>query len=218
MQTFACSAILFDLDGVLVNSIAAVERAWLKFAARHHLDPDHVVHTAHGHRSIETVRILVPHLDVEAESAIVEQNEIGDTEGLVATEGAAELLAVFPPDRWAIVTSGTRPLAVKRLQAAHLPVPAKMVTANEVVNGKPHPEPYIMGAKALGFLPKECLVFEDAPSGLRAAHAAGAKAIGIPTTFTPADLHDADALVSSLANVSVELRSTGLLVRIPDWR
>ena len=218
MQTFHCSAILFDLDGVLVNSIASVERQWRKFAARHGLDPEYVIHTAHGHRSIETVRLLVPHLDVEAESAIVEQNEINDTEGLIAIEGAAELLSVLPPERWAIVTSGTRPLATRRLQSTGLPVPEKFVTASEVQNGKPHPEPYLKGAKAVGFPPTECLVFEDAQSGVRAAHAAGMKAIGVPGTFSAQELKEADALVKSLAHVSVEVTRDALIVRVPEYQ
>src|SRR3954470_14110074 len=117
MQTFSCSAILFDLDGVLVDSIATVERQWLRFAIRHNLDPDKVLKAAHGHRSIETVRILMPEADAEAETLIVEQNEIDDAEGLVAFEGAAELLSVLPPERWTIVTSGTRALATARLVA-----------------------------------------------------------------------------------------------------
>jgi sugar-phosphatase len=218
MQTFRCSAILFDLDGVLVNSIESVERQWRKFAARHGLDPEYVIHTAHGHRSIETVRILVPHLNVEAESAIVEQNEINDTEGLVAIEGAAELLAVLPQDRWAVVTSGTRPLATKRLQATGLPVPAKFVTASEVQNGKPHPEPYLKGAAAVGFAPEQCLVLEDAKSGIRAAHAAGMKVIGVPGTFSAEELKEADALVKSPAHVSVEVTREGLIVRVPEYQ
>src|SRR4051812_29356842 len=118
MQSFSCSAILFDLDGVLVNSIASVERAWLKFAARHKLDPTTVLHAAHGHRSIETVRLLVPDADAENENKIVEQDEIDDAEGLKVTDGAAELLSILPAERWTIVTSGTRPLATARLRAA----------------------------------------------------------------------------------------------------
>jgi sugar-phosphatase len=215
MQTFSCSAILFDLDGVLVDSIGAVERAWRKFASRHSLDADYVIRTAHGHRSIETVALLLPGADLEIENAIVEESEVNDTEGLAATEGAAELLAILPPERWTVVTSGTRPLATVRLEAAGLPVPLKMVTATEVSNGKPHPEPYLKGAAALGFEAETCLVFEDAQSGIRAAHAAGMKVIGIPGTYDADNLTDADALVSSLANVSVELRREGILVRIP---
>ena len=217
MRTFSCSAILFDLDGVLVNSIAAVESAWRKFAARHKLDPQQVVQTAHGHRSIEVIRILTPGLNAEVENAIVEQDEVDDTNGLSATEGASELLSILPPERWTIVTSGTRPVATTRLQVTGLPVPSGMVTASEVTNGKPHPEAYLKGAEALGFNGEQCLVFEDAPSGIRAAHAAGAKVIGIPGTYYGADLREADALLRSLANVSVEVRRDGLLIRVPDF-
>ena len=217
MHTFRCSANLFDLDGVLVNSIAAVERAWLKFAARHNLDPDLVIRTAHGHRSIETVRMLTAHLDAEAEKVIVEQDKINDTEGITPTEGAVELLAILPAERWGIVTSGTRPLAVRRLQAAGLAQPAILVTASEVSNGKPHPEPYLKGAEAAGFPPEGCLVFEDAPSGIRSAQAAAMKVIGIPATFPAAELRQSDALVRSLAHVSVEVRKDGLSVRLPEF-
>ncbi len=215
MQSFSCSAILFDLDGVLVDSIASVERAWLKFAERHQLDPATVLQAAHGHRSLETVRLLLPDIDAEIENRIVEQDEIDDAEGLVATEGAAELLSVLPPDRWTIVTSGTRPLATARLRAAGLPIPKHLVAADEVVNGKPHPEPYLKGAAALGFSAANCLVFEDAPTGVRSAQAAGARVIGLVGTYEPSQLQSAAALVGSLAHVSVEIDSNGLTVRIP---
>ena len=215
MQTFACSAILFDLDGVLVDSIASVERAWLKFAARHKLDPATVLKAAHGHRSLETVRLLVPDIDAEVENRLVEQDEIDDAEGLVATEGAAELLSILPPNRWTIVTSGTRPLATARLRAAGLPIPKHLVAADEVVNGKPHPEPYLKGAAALGFPPGACVVFEDAPTGIRSAHAAGAKVIGLVGTYGATQIDFAEALIGSLAHVSVEIHHDGLAVRVP---
>lgn len=215
MRTFACSAILFDLDGVLVNSIASVERAWRNFAARHGLDPELAVKTAHGHRSIETVRILMPQLDAEVENRVVEQDEIDDAVGLKPTEGAAELMAVLPADRWTVVTSGTRVLAIARLRAAGLPIPLKLIAADDVQNGKPDPEPYLKGAAALGFRPEDCLVIEDAVSGIRAGHAAGAKVLAVVGTFLADKLAEADALVHSLAHISVELNSDGLLIRIP---
>lgn len=215
MQSFSCSAILFDLDGVLVDSIPSVERAWIKFAQRHKLDAATVLQAAHGHRSLETVRMLMPNLDAEVENRIVEQDEIDDAVGLVATEGAAELLSILPPERWTIVTSGTRPLATARLRAAGLPVPKYLVAADEVVNGKPHPEPYIKGATALGFRPSDCVVFEDAPTGIRSAKSAGTKVIGVTGTYEPAQLAAADALLSSLAHVSVEVSKDKLTVRIP---
>lgn len=217
MQTFSCSAILFDLDGVLVDSIASVERQWLKFAVRHNLDPDKVLKAAHGHRSIETVRILMPEADAQAENLIVEQNEIDDTEGLVAFEGAAELLSVLPAERWNIVTSGTRALATARLRAAGLPVPKHMVAADQVANGKPHPEPYIKGAQALGFTPDQCIVFEDAPTGIRSARAAGAKVIGVQGTYSADELGSAEARISSLTQVSVEVNKDGMFVRVPTF-
>jgi sugar-phosphatase len=208
---FTCSAILFDLDGVLVNSIASVERQWRKFAARHGLDPELVVRTAHGHRAEESVRILMPHIDSVAEAKIIERDEIADTEGLAATEGAAELLAKLPRERWAVVTSGTRALATRRLQAAGLPQPVRMIAADEVRNGKPDPEPYLKGAEALGFAPHECLVFEDASTGILSAKRAGTRVVGLPGTYAAADLHEADALVRSLSDVEVSVQDNGEL-------
>ena len=200
-----CSAILFDLDGVLVHSIGAAERQWRKFAERHHLDPDYVLRTAHGQRTIETVHILVPHLDAQTEAGIVERNELEDTEGLRPAEGASELLRSLPRDRWAVVTSGTRALATLRLGVAGLPEPPYLVSADDVTRGKPNPEPYLKGARAVGVDPTSCVVFEDAPHGVLAAKAAGMKVIGIPGTFVASELHEADCLVESLRDVRAHL-------------
>ena len=126
---------------------------------------EYVVHVAHGQRTIETVRKVAPKLDAQRETDLLEQRELNDTDGLRVLPGAKELLDCASPDRYTIVTSGTRQLATKRLQVAGLPVPAKMITADDVTRGKPDPEPYLAGATALGFEPKACLVFEDAPSG-----------------------------------------------------
>jgi mannitol-1-/sugar-/sorbitol-6-phosphatase len=193
-----------------------VERQWRRFAARHGLDPEHVIRTAHGHRTVETVQIVMPNVDAVAEAKIVEQNEIEDTEGLVAIDGAAELLASLPPDRWAVVTSGTRALATRRLAAAGLPQPRHMVPADEVTRGKPDPEPYLKGAQLIQFEPQSCLVFEDAASGIKAAKAAGMRVIGIPGTYRPSELGQADGLVQSLRSVRAALNGTGMLQ--VEWR
>lgn len=198
MPHLECSGILFDLDGVLIDSTPCVSRVWKQWATEHHLDPEEVVHIAHGRRSIETIAKVAPHLDAEKENIEVERRELADTDGLLVIDGAAELLRSLPPGRWTIVTSGTRPLATKRLQVAGLPVPDKMVTANDVVHGKPHPEPYLAGAAMLGLPISECVVVEDAPSGLRAAKQAGAQAFAVPTTYPPDELGDATVLLSSL--------------------
>ncbi len=201
---FLAKAILFDMDGVLIDSAPAVERVWRVWASAHALDPVHVVEQAHGRRSVETIRAVAPHMNAERENAKVEQMEIEDKEGVTALPGAAELLRVLPPDRFAIVTSATRPLAVARLGYAGIHVPAQMITADDVTQGKPAPEPYLAGAALLGFAASDCLVFEDTPAGVASARSAGMRVIGLHTTYPAAALLAADAVVASLSEVKTE--------------
>jgi sugar-phosphatase len=203
---FSAKAILFDMDGVLMDSTPSVERVWRTWAAKHRLDPEHVAGQAHGRRSIETIRAVAPELDSEKENLKVEQMEIADKEGVTALHGAAELLAHLPADRFAIVTSATRPLAVARLGYAGIPVPRHMITANDVIHGKPSPEPFLKGAALLGFHPADCLVFEDSPAGISSAHFAGMKAIALQTTYPAEQLQDANAIIGNLADVKAILR------------
>jgi mannitol-1-/sugar-/sorbitol-6-phosphatase len=216
MLTFSCEAILFDLDGVLVDSTPCVTRVWSAWAQEHGLDVEHVVHVAHGRPTIATVREVAPHLDAQRETDQIEQREIDDTDGLRVLPGAKELLAKLPPGRYTIVTSGTRKLATRRLQVAGLPVPANMITADDITNGKPDPEPYLAGAHALGCEPEKCMVFEDAPSGIRAAKSAGMSAIAIPTTYRPDELAEADAIVASLQAVAVKVLAHELMVELAE--
>lgn len=202
MPLFTCRAVLFDLDGVLVDSTPCVTRVWSGWALEHGLDPEYVVHVAHGKKAIETVRAVAPQLDAEHEFAIVEQRELADTDGLRVLPGAKDLLGTLPRTRYTIVTSGTRRLAIKRLQVAGLPVPEHLISADDVARGKPDPEPYLKGAASLGVAASECLVFEDAPSGIRSAHAAGAQVIGIVTTYRPEELAEADVIMPSLASAN----------------
>lgn len=203
MPLFTCQAVLFDLDGVLVDSTPCVTRVWSEWASHHGLDPERIVHAAHGQKAIETVRKVAPQLDAEREFRIIERMELEDTDGLRLLPGAKELLNAIPPDRYTIVTSGTRRLATKRLQTVGLPVPTNMIAADEVANGKPHPEPYLAGAAALGFAAADCLVFEDAPSGIRAAIAAGAEVVAVATTYKGEELTGARLIIPSLASVRV---------------
>ena len=216
MTTFNCAAILFDLDGVLVDSTGSVTRQWRRWAEEQDLDPDKVVETAHGVRTIEIVRRLAPHLDAGAETLRLEKREADDHEGVSVMPGAAELLKAIPDGRWCVVTSGTRYLATARLQLGNLPMPQVLVSADDVSKGKPNPEPYLMGAKLLGVNPAECLVVEDAPAGIRAAHAGGMKAIGITSTYRAAELQEADAVVQKLGQIKVgELRGgSGLAIEV----
>jgi sugar-phosphatase len=199
----SCKGILFDLDGVLVDSTPAVERVWRKWAEQRGLDPDHVVNLAHGRRSIETIRMVAPELEAEAANMEVENLEIGDTEGVVALEGACDLLRSLPADRWTVVTSGTRPLATTRLRVAAMPVPERFVSANDVTEGKPSPEPYLKGAALLGFAPGDCVVIEDTAAGIRAGKAAGCRVIGLTTTYPAEELAQADFIAGSCAELNV---------------
>ncbi len=201
MPSFVCQAILFDLDGVLVDSTPCVTRVWKAWAQERGLDPEYVVHAAHGQRTIETVRNVAPHLDAQRETNLIERRELNDTDGLRVLPGAKDLLMALPPDRHTIVTSGTRRLATTRLRVSGLPVPAKMITADDVTRGKPDPGPYLAAATALGFEPKDCLVFEDAPSGIRSAKSGGMMAVGLTTTYRTEELSEADLIIPSLESV-----------------
>jgi len=193
MTQIRCAALLFDMDGVLINSTPAVARVWRRWAIEHGFNPEEVVARAHGRPSLTTVREYLPNADHEAENHEVERREIADLEGVVPLPGALDLLASLPEDRWTIVTSCTRPLAEVRIRAAGLPLPKKLITSNDIVQGKPHPEPYLKGASALGFPPTECVVLEDVPAGVRAGKAAGAKVIAIRATVQESVLRDAGA-------------------------
>ena len=183
MTSISCDALLFDLDGVLVDSTPAVARVWAKWANEHGFDPDDTVRRAHGRPSITTIRELLPDADAEAENRIVERAEIEDTEGVVPLPGVQQLLNALPPQHWTIVTSCTRALAEVRLRAAGLPIPKKFVTSNDIRRGKPDPEPYVKGATLLHFLPAKCIVVEDAPAGIRSGKGAGARVIALATTM-----------------------------------
>jgi mannitol-1-/sugar-/sorbitol-6-phosphatase len=204
MKTFDCDAILFDLDGVLVDSTRSVTRQWRMWAEENNIDPQKVVEIAHGVRTIEIVRTLAPQLDAAAEVIRIEKREADDQEGIAVMPGAADVLKAIPEGRWCVVTSGTRYLATARLKLANLPMPKVLVAADDVSKGKPDPQPYLMGAIQLGMNPVDCLVIEDAPAGIRAAHAGGMKAIGITSTYPASGLQEADAIVQKLAQIKVE--------------
>jgi mannitol-1-/sugar-/sorbitol-6-phosphatase len=215
MPTFKCSAILFDLDGVLMDSTPSVSRQWSLWARENNIDPQKV-ELVHGRPTIEGVRLVAPHLDGESEAKKIEQREMEDEEGVVVMPGAGQLLKSLPPERWGIVTSGTRRLAMSRLRVGNLPVPEVLVSADDVVNGKPNPEPYLKGAALLKMKPTDCLVIEDAPAGIDAAHSAGMKVLGLMTTYPVTALLRADAIARRLTDVSVDISSDGLTVRVND--
>lgn len=204
---FTCRGILFDLDGVLVDSTGAVARVWRRWAQEHGLPPERVIREAHGRRSIETIVALTPHLDASLENQKVESMEIADQAGVVALPGAARLLRELSGKSFAIVTSATRALAIARLSSAGLPVPQLLVSADDVREGKPSPQPYLQGAAMLGLPTHDCVVFEDTAAGIESAHKAEMRAIALTTTFAASDLAAADAIVASLDEITFSLAS-----------
>lgn len=216
MIAIRCRALLFDLDGVLIDSTPAVARVWHRWAVAHSLDPDTVVRMAHGRPSRTTIRELLPNADIEAEDREVERREMEDLDGVVLLPGARQLLDSLPPDGWTIATSCTRPLAEVRLRAAGLPIPKTMITASDVNIGKPDPEPYLKAAAILNYATSDCVVVEDAPAGVRAGRAAGSRVIAFPTTMERRELENAGTnwIVRNCADIAARNESDGVLLKL----
>ena len=217
MITVRTKGLLFDMDGVLVSSLGSVERSWQIWAEGHGMDVRETIKTAHGMRAIETVRTLRPDANHAAELKVIEDLEIGDTEGLAVLDGVAPILDFLPQKYWTIVTSATDRLARSRLGHAGIPVPARIITADMVANGKPHPEPYLKGAQILGLAPADCIVVEDSPSGSKAGHAAGCKVLATTFSHTVEQLAVADWIIESLGNVKITIlpNDEGLELEFP---
>jgi sugar-phosphatase len=207
----AFGAFLFDMDGTVLNSIAAAERIWSAWAERHGVDVETFLPTIHGVRAIDTIRRLnLPGVDAEAQAAFITEAEIADVEGIIEIPGAAAFLQALPAQRWAIVTSAPRDLALRRMAAAGIPEPAVMITAEDVSAGKPDPAGYRLAARRLGLEPADCLIFEDASVGIQAAEAAGA-ALMIVTTTHPHPLQTAHATVAGYDALAVSVDGDGRL-------
>jgi mannitol-1-/sugar-/sorbitol-6-phosphatase len=198
-----CKALLFDMDGVLVDSRAIVERTWRRWAARHGVDVEPLLRIAHGRRPQDTLQSVVPHLNRPEELAWLEAAELGDTDGLIAVPGAARLLTNLSGVPWAVVTSAGTELAPLRLQTAGLPVPSVIVSSTDVSRGKPEPDGYLLAAARLGVDSADAIVLEDAPAGVSAGLAAGCAVIGVATTHTAEQLAGAALVVPDLTSVTV---------------
>jgi mannitol-1-/sugar-/sorbitol-6-phosphatase len=200
VKRFECRAILFDLDGVLVDSTRQIEQQWRGWALAKGLSPEPFLRVCHGRRALETIQLAAPELDAEAEVAAFKPDPLAEAAGLPPVEGAAHLLTLLPSNSWAVATSGSRATATARLRGAGLPVPAVLVCAEDVVRGKPDPDVYLTAAALLDVLRQDCVVVEDAPAGIEAARAAGMRVLALTTTH-PANLLQADAYAQSLSSV-----------------
>lgn len=209
-----CSALLFDLDGVLVDSSVVVARHWKEWAEHHAVSYERVASIMHGRTSVETIRIVAPDLDAEYEARIHEAREGIDTDGLEVFAAADALLRSLPDRGWAVVTSGSLHTAANRLRYGQFPKPPVLVTAEDVQRGKPDPEGFLLAARRLGVQPELCVVIEDAPVGIEAARAAGMRVIGVATTHRPQALARADVIARRTASVTVTTEGDQFRVRV----
>ena len=214
VKQYSFDAILFDLDGVLVDSHTVVERTWQRWSVSRSLHVPDIVRRAHGRRSFDTVREIAPHLDTDAEGQWLAEAELADLDGIVSLPGAAVALDTLAEGQRAIVTSGGGALARLRLRHVALPVPDVLVAAEDVREGKPSPEGYLIAARRLGVDPSRCAVFEDTPAGIAAGHAAGAMVFGLSTTFPADALEAADTIVDSLASIAINSNQESLILRL----
>jgi mannitol-1-/sugar-/sorbitol-6-phosphatase len=205
--------ILFDMDGVLISSIGSVRRCWQRWAKMYGVPNAEEYEVPHGVRAIDIVKSLRPDIDPLEGLRAIEDMEVQDVGDLQVLPGVKTLLAGLPLERWAIVTSSTRRLLLARLKAAGLPVPERIISADDVERGKPDPEPYRRGADLLRFRPEECVVVEDAPSGVGSGKAAGCRVLGVLGTHSAEDLRQADWIVGSLEGLAVTAKADGLELR-----
>jgi sugar-phosphatase len=213
------AALISDMDGVLVDSGGVYDRFWQRWAEQHAVATDIIARVHFGRPAAETIRLVAPHLDPVAEARRFNDGLAADpsADGVSAMPGAVELVGIIPPDRWAIATSAPRIMAERWLEHVGLPLPSVIVTVEDVIRGKPAPDPYLRAAELLGVSAADCVVLEDAPAGITAATAAGATVLGLLSTHAPADLAAAHHLVASLGDVAIRATGDGggLLVQ---WR
>ncbi len=211
-----CKGFLFDLDGTLVDSLPVVERSWCRWADRHGISHDEVLHFIHGKQAITSLRHFMAgstEEEIQAEFRWLEQLEAKDTDGIVALPGAHALLRHLNESQipWAIVTSGSVPVAHARHKAAGLPTPEVFVTAERVARGKPEPDAFLLGAELLGLAPEQCVVVEDAAAGVLAGLAAGCHVIAVNVPATAPRLNEAGFVLTSLAAIEVSKTAEGMV-------
>ncbi len=215
MSTLTCRAVLFDLDGTLIDSTGRIHRLWQWWAARRGIPFESLLDVMHGRTAVETIRLAAPHLVPEDEIEELETEEIAHMPEVRLYPGALELLARLDGAPWAIVTSGSQRVADARISYVHLPPPPVLITANLVHEGKPAPEGYLLAARKLGVPPQDCIVLEDAPVGIEAGQAAGMRVIAIPSPYPREQLARADALVAHLRDLDLRVEAGRITIGLP---
>ncbi|HSJ86079.1 MAG TPA: HAD family hydrolase [Anaerolineales bacterium] len=213
MSDLNCQAILFDLDGTLVDSAFRVQRLWLEWGKRHGIEPQSIMGVMHGRRAGETIHIVAPHLSVEDELNILENEEISDMAGVRSYGSAQTLLSQLSPKQWAIVTSGSFRVASARMKHVGLPTPEVFITGDDVNAGKPAPDGYLLAASRLNVSPFDCVVVEDAPAGIQAGKSAGMRVIAIASSISKEALSQADIVIQQLADLRFQVTSSNINIQ-----
>ena len=209
MMELQASAILFDMDGTLVDSRTVVEHTWTEWARANGYDPEYVVRYSHGRPTKETIRAIAPGMDAVSEAARLLTKEELDPTPILTIPGAPEAVAAAARHaKWAVVTSATRRLAQARLRITGLPLPPVLVSSGDIQHGKPHPEPFLRAAEQLGVAPAECVVFEDTPAGIESGRAAGMSVIALATTFSRSELA-CDVIITDFRDLKMEGATNG---------
>ena len=216
MLTLNCQAILFDLDGTLIDSTHRIQRLWVDWGNRNDIAPQSILDVMHGRRAGETISLVAPHLSLTEELDALETDEITDMEGVKSYPGALELLSQLAPERWAVVTSGSLRVAGARMRHIQLPIPEVFITGDDVKRGKPDPEGYLLAAGRLNVQPADCVVLEDSPAGVQAGKGAGMQVIAMATTLGPEHLGQADVVVPQLTDILLTVKSGGIQIEFKD--